>query len=511
MTVAHSLPSLPPCLRKKNRRADTVSNKLPCLITPHSRTMSLAVEQTLPSREADKAVHAAEPYNIDAAPTTTHTTPAAISEGFASAVSATKPKRSSYDMQRQYQDAMEDHEITMPIADSHVVEEQAPVLPPKSALRASRLLVGLKISPSAEPLEFSQTHHEEYLSSEEDASSTSGDFSDFEYDSSSDDVPSPTEECSKHEVTARVVSVIFSGKPSVVDVPQIRRSISPNSIERPSSMSGLSERASYSHGAKSRRTSVSTTASSRSSRSPHSSRRPLPPRSSSMQPPTDAMKAKLDFLRIDPYANGSAYSLGPSPSESSQPVEIRSAEELDRPKTPKSPGNMFRGVARAMSLMKRRSVPRLNQAYLTPDGDAPSQPSSPTPASIPEETPEEPKNQQSLQQEEQQQEQQEPEVETAAIPPPPHRPPPRPQLQPVTHDEIIRIAKRNEQNKHLVTARTFHGEQMLESPISPMSPLGKSSTTNTSSSTNTSTKRISSFGFGRRRMSLKLTGGKFQL
>ncbi|KAJ4388659.1 hypothetical protein N0V93_006118 [Gnomoniopsis smithogilvyi] len=462
--------------------------------------MSLAVEQTLPSREVEKVdrresgSHAAEPYMMDAPRSSTAAT--SRSEAFASAAPATRPTRSSYDMQRQYQDAMADHEITTPLADSHVVEEQAPVLPQKSALRASRLLVGLKISPSAEPLELAQTHHEEYLSSEEDASSTSGDFSDFEYDSSSDDLPSPTEECSKHEVTARVVSVIFSGKPSVIEVPQVRRSISPASIERPASMGGLSTRTSYIDSAKSRRVSISTTASSRSSRSPHPTR-PLPPRSSSMQPPTDAMKAKLGFLRIDPYANGSSYSLGPILTEPIQSQETPSAEEPERPKTPKSPGNMFRGVARAMSLMKRRSVPRLNSAYLAPEMEIPSQPSSPTPTSIPEESsPEEPMKQEVTQSKPER------EIEVAAIPPPPSRQPPKPQLQPVTHDEIIRIAKRNEQNRLLHTARTFHGEQMLESPISPMSPLTKD--------TNTTTKRISSFGFGRRRMSVKLTG-KFQL
>lgn len=464
--------------------------------------MSLAVEQTLPSREAEQVdhsesgSHAAEPYNMEVPPSSSSMA-AGRDEAFASSAPATKPMRSSYEMQRHYQDAMDDHEITSPISDSHVVEEQAPVLPQKSALRASRLLAGLKISPSVEPLELTQTHHEEYLSSEEDASSTSGDFSDFEYDSSSDDLPSPTEECSKHEVTARVVSVIFSGKPSVIEVPQVRRSISPNSIERPSSMSGLSERASYVASAKSnRRISISTTASSRSSRSPQPTR-PLPPRSSSMQPPSDAMKAKLGFLRIDPYANGSSYSLGPSISEPIQPQEIHSAEDPERPKTPKSPGNMFRGVARAMSLMKRRSVPRLNQAFLAPEFEVPTQPSSPTPASIPEESAMEPAKQ------EVSSPTPEPVIEAAAVPPPPSREPPKPQLQPITHDEIIRIAKRNEQNK-LRSAKTFHGEQMLESPISPMSPLSKD--TNTSS-----TKRISSFGFGRRRMSVKLTGGKFQL
>lgn len=467
--------------------------------------MSLAVEQTLPHREVQVEVgrskserHAAESFIIDAAPTMASGRAASEEEAlrFASATPLTKPQRASYDMQPECQDAMDVHELNMSPSDQRIVKEQAPVLPQRSALRASRLLVDLKMSPSAEPLAFTQTHHEEYLSSEEDASSTSGDFSDFEYDSSSDDGPSPSEDCSKH-VTARVVSVVYSGKPSVIDVPQVRRSISPNSIERPMSMSGLSDKASYTSVCNSRRTSVSTTTSSRSARSLHP-QRPLPPRSSSMQPPTEAMKAKLGFLRIDPYANRSSYYLAQSPAGPLDAPEIRTVEEVDRPKTPKSPAvNMFKGVARAMSIMKRRSSPRLSQAYLSTDVEPLSQPASPL--SVHEELSED-----SSKEDDVAYQARKPESETTTVPPMPTRPPPQPFVRPsVTHDEIIRIAKRNELNNHLTASQSFQGD-VLDSPISPESSLAKNAA-------NPATKRMSSFGFARRRMSVKLPGGKFQL
>ncbi|CAN8095834.1 unnamed protein product [Discula destructiva] len=433
---------------------------------------------------------------MNAAPTTAPGREKEVPSSSAPVISATKSnKRSSYDMHRQYQDAMDMHEMTTATSEQHVDEErQAPLLPPKSALRASRLLSSLKIAASAEPLEFSQPPHEEYLSSEEDASSTSGDFSDFEYDSSSDDVPSPTQECSM-PVTARVVSVVYFGKPSVVHVPQVRRSISPNSIERPSSMGGLSDKTSHtSDELKSRRTSVSTTVSSRSSRSLNT-QRPPPLRSSSMQPPSDASNERLGFLLIDPFANGSSYSLTKPTPEPVVTRETKPVEEPETPKTPKSSGSRLKGVARAMSLMKKRSMPRLSQGYLTtPELGFSSQPTSPV--SISEQAPVISSMSEALAA------QKKLDSEAAALSPALSRPPLRPIPQPVTHDEIIRIAKRNEQNKHLTAPQSFHGD-LLASPVSPpTSPLSKDTT---------SGKRVSSFGFARRRMSVKLPGGKFQL
>lgn len=479
--------------------------------------MSLAVEQTLPSSRVISAdrprseCHAAESFKFNSVPYQA----SGREDHFTTSTSATNNTRDSYDsMHRGFYNTMDDSAAMTTKSDQHmdVVEEQAPVLPQKSALRASRLLdnlVGLKVAASSDKLSYTtQDPHDEYLSSEEDASSTAGDFSDFDYDSSSDDIlPSPVKECSAHQVTARVVSVIYSGKPVVVDVPQVRRSISPNSIERPKSAHALSFSKTPSFDSadvKSRRTSVSALSSRASHCFIAPPRMALPPRSSSMQP-GQATKAKPYFLQIDPYANGSTYSLdSPIQKQLSEPAQLpleTTTVEQDRPKTPKTPVTMFRGVARAMSLMKRKSQPRLNQAYLSPSSDAlPRSVSSD--GSIPEEPIESPAAAgQNISQKEA-----EPSM-AATLPPPPTRPPPRPELQPVTHDEILRLAAKNEKaERHLSVsrARTFHEGQtqtQLQSPISPISPL-------IAASPNTATKRISSFGFGRRRMSMKLNGGK---
>ncbi|KAG8159932.1 hypothetical protein KVR01_010569 [Diaporthe batatas] len=382
-------------------------------------------------------------------------------------------------------------------------EEQAPVLPQKSALRTSRLLdnlVGLKLT-MPDPPSFTQTPHDEYMSSEEDASSTAGDFSDFEYDSSSDDVcPSPAKDRRSHEVTARVVSVIFSGKPSVVDVPQNRRSISPTSFERRQTIMDLAAQSLAQDDAEVKRRRMSVTSTSSDSVSTKPTRTAHPPRSSSMQPrPTTNTfsKTKPAFLQIDPYANGSVYSLDvlQEPKEAEQ--------EDERPRTPKTPTKMFKGVARTLSLMKRRSTPRMNQAFLSSSStENVSTATSPAKRSIlgeplceaPQEMSQEAADGAS----------------EFAVPPPPQRPPPQPQSAAVTYEEIVRVAKRNERlernNEKLLSVARTPTSDLAESPISPMSPLSATST----STAATTGKRMSSFNAARRRMSIKLTG-KLQL
>ncbi|KAK2602686.1 hypothetical protein N8I77_009197 [Diaporthe amygdali] len=407
--------------------------------------------------------------------------------------------RTSCDSIHSNTSAAMDDQVMMPTKPSQHggSEDQPPVLPQKSALRASRLLdnlVGLKLT-MPDPPTFTQTPHDEYMSSEEDASSTAGDFSDFEYDSSSDDVcPSPAKDRRSHEVTARVVSVIFSGKPSVVDVPQNRRSMSPTSFERRQSIMDLtSESLGQDSEVKRRRMSVSTTSSDSVSTKP--TRVAHPPRSSSMQPISThntIKKTKPAFLQIDPYANGSVYSLD-------MVQEPKEAEQEDeRPKTPRTPTKMFKGVARTLSLMKRRSTPRMNQAFLSPSTENVSLGTSPSKRSIlgeplceaPQEMVQE-------------------ETAEFAAPPPPQRPPPQPLSSAVTYDEIVRVAKRNERierNEKLLSVARTPTSELAESPISPMSPLSATSTNTTA----TAGKRMSSFNAARRRMSIKLTG-KLQL
>ncbi|QGI61801.1 hypothetical protein CEK26_005768 [Fusarium fujikuroi] len=226
----------------------------------------------------------------------------------------------------------------------------APALPAKSSLRASRCLDGLlthKLTPEGQA-PFS-TPHDVYLSSEEDASSSADDFSDFEFDSGSDESQSTRR--GSHEDTAKVVSVVFSGKPSVIDLP--RRSVSPSIISeassRPSSRMSISSRP-PSHLRRTttlpvtlpvldRRMSFCTTSSGSVMH---------PPRTSSMG--TRLEKQRPDFLSIDPFAK----------------VEPEVKEEAtERPKTPKSPG-VFK---RTLSLVKKRSRPSLNTHFASQSKD----------------------------------------------------------------------------------------------------------------------------------------------
>lgn len=469
-------------------------------LTVFSTDMS-QVEHDYPPREVHRPNtdrHAADHSYIQALPS------AAAGRVHIYTTSSPSHSRTSSDSVHSdtYAAAMED-QVMMSSKPSQQPEEQAPVLPQKSALRTSRLLdnlVGLKLT-MPDPPSFTQTPHDEYMSSEEDASSTAGDFSDFEYDSSSDDVcPSPAKDRRSHEVTARVVSVIFSGKPSVVDVPQNRRSISPTSFERRQSIMDLAARSLAQEDTEVKRRRMSVTSTSSDSVSTKPSRTAHPPRSSSMQPPAThntIKKTKPAFLQIDPYANGSVYSLDvlQEPKEADQ--------EDDRPRTPKTPTKMFKGVARTLSLMKRRSTPRMNQAFLSSSStENVSMATSPSKRSILGEPLCEAPQEMSQEATEG--------ASEFAVPPPPQRPPPQPQSAAVTYDEIVRVAKRNERmernNEKLLSVARTPTSDLAESPISPMSPLSATST----STTATTGKRMSSFNAARRRMSIKLTG-KLQL
>jgi hypothetical protein len=105
-----------------------------------------------------------------------------------------------------------------------------PALPARSSLRSSRLLdpAAFKNALDVEqpPLSPVSAPHDVYLSSEEDASSSADDFSDYEFGSESDmSLGSP--DLKTEQDTARVVSVVYYGKPSLVNLSP--RSISPTS------------------------------------------------------------------------------------------------------------------------------------------------------------------------------------------------------------------------------------------------------------------------------------------
>jgi len=229
-----------------------------------------------------------------------------------------------------------------------------PQLPPKSALRSSRLLDnhGLALGGSVEAVRAGATTPlDAYLSSEEDASSDADDFSDYGYESSNDDVESPTPR-SSHEDTARLVSVVFSGQPSIVDLSIRRRSMSPVGSAQIKSR---------------KRTSTISTMTS------HSDSPPSPVSSASSSPAQTSRKSSLLsdlvskkrplFLNIDPYANGSTYSL-----------DIPAGEDLSSAaRTPRTSNQLLRGVSRTLSLVRKKSRPMLktlttshSQAATTP-------------------------------------------------------------------------------------------------------------------------------------------------
>ncbi|KAL2172560.1 hypothetical protein VTG60DRAFT_5314 [Thermothelomyces hinnuleus] len=257
-------------------------------------------------------------------------------------------------------------------------DDEVPQLPPKSALRRSKVLgaLGLRLGGAggaAAGLGQATTPHDVYLSSEEDASSDADDFSDYDYDydSSVEDPTSPTTGAAHEGITARVVSVVFSGKPSIVDLPVSRR--------RPLSGSFLATtrtRSSTDSSAAVRRSTttstITTTTTTTTTTSDTAEDRPISPVSTvssrhsrfSKDGASHNRKGSLlsevlvkkrpPFLSIDPYANGSGYPLEIPKALDSLEGEMRSA------KAPRTPTTLLKGVTRSLSLSRRRSRPSLS-------------------------------------------------------------------------------------------------------------------------------------------------------
>lgn len=218
------------------------------------------------------------------------------------------------------------------------VSGDAPALPAKSNLRASRLLSSIPQKKSVnddQPILPHAAPHQVYLSSEEDASSSADDFSDFEEsDTESSSSQKSTSPRASHEDTARLVSVVFYGKPSIVNL-----SRRPNSAGSTDSVKGASARGIL-------RTATEPTLyrpRSISASSSTTSTRKHPPRSSSMLTGDEVgKKNRPHFLTIDPSAASKA-----------------SAESSEGVRTPKTPTGMFR---KTLSLVKKRSRSTLVQS-----------------------------------------------------------------------------------------------------------------------------------------------------
>ncbi|KAK4227083.1 hypothetical protein QBC38DRAFT_455599 [Podospora fimiseda] len=325
-----------------------------------------------------------------------------------------------------------------------------PVLPQKSTLRSSKILDnhGLKLGGAVEAasIEQASTPHDVYLSSEEEASSDADDFSDYGYDSSVEDPDSPTRRSSQED-TARVVSVVFSGKPSIVELPiPKRRSVSPSSMITSNTRSSIESTLSVN-----RVTSTSTASTTPSST--------IQRRSSLL---SDILsKKKPPFLSIDPYANGTSYSLGSFPKA----LDSLEGESPTSAKTPRTPTQLLKGVTRSFSLVRKRSRPTLvtNNSIAQPvDTSSPAGPATKRSSlqlvtTVGEQEKERP----------QQVEEEEQEVVGQQRPQQPIPQPEKTPQTPVTYQDILRAVKKNAILLGTPSGMPSAGDGTILSPNSP--------------------------------------------
>lgn len=223
--------------------------------------------------------------------------------------------------------------------------DEVPALPQRSTLRMSKVL---DENFTMNKINSRSTPHDVYMSSEEDASSSADDFSEYDFSDEEDTgYISNSEEPQKSPVrrksqedTARIVSVVFSGRPSIIDVSTSRRPSSLHSIQgRP-------------------RTSIASTPESFACpRRPSTSATSIapnfihPPRSSSMKVPAVSHKVSKNrplFLNTDPFSDSCKGELH--------------EEEDHVPKLPKSPGAVLKSMSRTLSIVKKRSRPVLHNS-----------------------------------------------------------------------------------------------------------------------------------------------------
>lgn len=415
-----------------------------------------------------------------------------------------------------------------------------PALPQKSALRASRLLDRygelklaqpartLTVAPAAAPTKDQQhmagsTPHDVYLSSEEDASSSADDFSDFYSDFTDDEEEkgsetstaemtttgpkSPVGRRRSHEITARAVSLTYVGKPAIIEVSPLRRRTSaasqPTGAARRESnaetvVSSSSSTSSPSHSRsppltrRTSTTSISTTTSATpaATASPKPSlgnfRLAQPPPSSGLSTPSttttstptsastatfSAIKKRPPFLNIDPFANGSTYSLENKTTTAGGSDGLLSVSREDdggnntmnagsTPRTPKTPTAMFRSMQRTLSLVRKRSRPAMASQKSPVAGSN----------NVATAEHEDERDDEHIDEDDN-------EVDMPTPPPPQQQPKQQRSSQgPVTYNDILRAAKRNASQAAPTTqeSKSSNSSHFLP-PISPVSPLLPSS------------------------------------
>lgn len=190
--------------------------------------MSTAFEMTIHDILAHEKMNARKPSYASSRPVSFVTARSASDEddGFTDGIS-----ESDYDT---------DDDCAMPAT----IAQAVPAVPVKSAQRISRFLdiqtLEIKKADAEQtPVISAAPPHDVYLSSEEDASSSADDFSDCGSQSDSDMSQGSPLGCSLHELTARTITVVFKGKPSMVDLSaQALGQLPPRSTARPGAANG---------------------------------------------------------------------------------------------------------------------------------------------------------------------------------------------------------------------------------------------------------------------------------
>ncbi|KAI1175500.1 hypothetical protein F4777DRAFT_328272 [Nemania sp. FL0916] len=210
---------------------------------------------------------------------------------------------------------------------------EPPAIPKRNTLRASRLLDSLRLDTIESATKSLNTTHNVYLSSEEDASSSADEYSEDDCESGEESEKTPARRKSQ-EITARAVSVVFVGKPSMVELASGRRSVSPAAKRPQSEFFGRS---------------VSSTFGTSPVERPN-----YPPRKVSLASIAGLPKDTPSFLSQDPFSD-SPYTR----RESLMAIETSSGS-YSRP--PRIPSGTFQRIQKTISLARKRSRPNLKAA-----------------------------------------------------------------------------------------------------------------------------------------------------
>ncbi|KAI1351734.1 hypothetical protein F5Y01DRAFT_107992 [Xylaria sp. FL0043] len=213
---------------------------------------------------------------------------------------------------------------------------EPPAIPKRNTLRTSRLLDSLKLNSIESATKSLNSTHNVYLSSEEDASSSADEYSDDDYESSSEESEKSPVRRKSQEITARAVSVVFVGKPCVVELANNRRSVSP--VKRPQSeFFGRSVSSPF---------GVDATRS----------RPDYPPRKISLASIGDLPKESPSFLSQDPFSE--------SPYTRRESILTIETNALPGPQSrvPRTPTGAFQRFQKSIALARKRSRPNLKAA-----------------------------------------------------------------------------------------------------------------------------------------------------